>query len=587
MANISQLNMGISFDGSDADAGMNQTGKQAEELGKKVQKTDSTIARLGKTSYTEILSMGKLAMAVFEVGKSYVGMVTAGENLRIKLAHLTGSWENGTSTLHQLQDTAANTGVGLEQLAGGFEELTQAGFTAGRAMELVNKAGGLDGLLGGNGQGVAAIVSALGGLNESAEATEDTFRNLKKRGIDSTEALVKQAEALTGRTVTALEAQRMLRAGVFTGGTGANIIENALNSPAAKESAKRFEGSLQGQLSRLEQGVTELFRDISTSIFQALPIKQILAGLRGGVEAVRDIVREVVELFMPILDPGEQADGLRDTFSTIRDVVYDISEKFAKIANDLKTTFDVLFIKIEGEINKIMARLEFGAVGVFGMGAEGAINRAIGGEDKLTAAKIKAAMAAGDKRNKGIGEFFGDVKKNAEFKDFLRDFWEDGLQDPVEQAAKNIDDMTKSAERFNLEMRDSVLTPMEKFKETIDKIEAQQKQMAGLANGDIKTDNLAILNRQKGKTIADFIGANSIGTSYLAERASRGSREEFDTVMRQKFGDQGQNIQQRIATAIEQSMVFEEQQAKNTKDLLAAWERAPKPAGVGFMPKGK
>jgi hypothetical protein len=116
----------------------------------------------------------------------------------------------------------------------------------------------------------------------------------------------------------------------------------------------------------------------------------------------------------------------------------------------------------------------------------------------------------------------------------------------VEQAAQNIDDMTKSAERFNLEMRDSVLTPMEKFSQTIFDIEAQQKQMAGLANGDIKTGNLAILNRQKGKTIADFIGANSIGSSYLAERASRGSREEFDTVMRSRFGDQGQNIQQRI-----------------------------------------
>jgi hypothetical protein len=105
------------------------------------------------------------------------------ENLRIKLAHLTGSWEAVTSTLHQLQDMAANTGVGLEQLAGGFEELTQSGFTAGRALDLVNQAGGLDGLLGGNGQGVAAIVSALSGLNESAEATEDDISQPERKAL--------------------------------------------------------------------------------------------------------------------------------------------------------------------------------------------------------------------------------------------------------------------------------------------------------------------------------------------------------------------------------------------------------------------
>ena len=586
MANISQLNMGISFDGSDADAGMSKTGTEAENLSKKVQKADSTLAKIGKTSYTEILSMGRLAMAVYNTGKSYLGMVTAGENLRIKLATLTGSWESGVSTMRTLQDTSANTGVGLMELSGGFEELTAAGISTGRALDVVKKAGGLDGLFGGGGQGVAAISGAMAGLNESAFATEEAFTNLRKRGIDTTSALIAQAEALTGQAVTAVEAMRMLRSGAILGGTGANIVENALNGPAAKEAAQRFEASLDGQLARLSSGVSELFRDISSSIFEALPVKEIIAGLRGGIEAVRDIVQEIVDLFMPIIDPENRLAGLNDAFSGIRDIVYDIAERFAKIGNDLKTTFDVLFAQISAEINKLMARLEFGPVGLIGGGAEGAINRALAGEDKLAQMKIKAALAAGEQRNQGVTNFFGGIRANAQFEDFMRDFWEDSVGDPMVQAAKNIEDMTKTAQQFNLSMRDSVLTPMERFNETMAKITIQQTQFLKIQDEELKTKNMNILNRQKAGSIADFIGQNSIGTSYLADKAMRGSREEFDSIMRQRFGDQGMNIQERIARALDQSAQIEREQADLQKQLLQAWERVPKPAGVGFMPKG-
>lgn len=586
MANISQLNMGISFDGSDADAGMSKTGTEAENLSKKVQKADSTLAKIGKTSYTEILSMGRLAMAVYNTGKSYLGMVTAGENLRIKLATLTGSWESGVSTMRTLQDTSANTGVGLMELSGGFEELTAAGISTGRALDVVKKAGGLDGLFGGGGQGVAAISGAMAGLNESAFATEEAFTNLRKRGIDTTSALIAQAEALTGQAVTAVEAMRMLRSGAILGGTGANIVENALNGPAAKEAARRFEASLDGQLARLSSGVSELFRDISSSIFEALPVKEIIAGLRGGIEAVRDIVQEIIDLFMPIIDPQNRLSGLNDAFSGVRDIVYDIAERFAKIGNDLKTTFDVLFAQISAEINKLMARLEFGPVGLIGGGAEGAINRALAGEDKLAQMKIKAALAAGEQRNQGVTNFFGGIRANAQFEDFMRDFWEDSVGDPMVQAAKNIEDMTKTAQQFNLSMRDSVLTPMERFNETMAKITIQQTQFLKIQDEELKTKNINILNRQKAGSIADFIGQNSIGTSYLADKAMRGSREEFDSIMRQRFGDQGMNIQERIARALDQSAQIEREQADLQKQLLQAWERVPKPAGVGFMPKG-
>lgn len=586
MANISQLNMGISFDGSDADAGMSKTGTEAENLSKKVQKADSTLAKIGKTSYTEILSMGRLAMAVYNTGKSYLGMVTAGENLRIKLATLTGSWESGVSTMRTLQDTSANTGVGLMELSGGFEELTAAGISTGRALDVVKKAGGLDGLFGGGGQGVAAISGAMAGLNESAFATEEAFTNLRKRGIDTTSALIAQAEALTGQAVTAVEAMRMLRSGAILGGTGANIVENALNGPAAKEAARRFEASLDGQLARLSSGVSELFRDISSSIFEALPVKEIIAGLRGGIEAVRDIVQEIIDLFMPIIDPQNRLSGLNDAFSGVRDIVYDIAERFAKIGNDLKTTFDVLFAQISAEINKLMARLEFGPVGLIGGGAEGAINRALAGEDRLAQMRIRAAQAAGEQRNQGVTNFFGGIRANAQFEDFMRDFWEDSVGDPMVQAAKNIEDMTKTAQQFNLSMRDSVLTPMERFNETMAKITIQQTQFLKIQDEELKTKNINILNRQKAGSIADFIGQNSIGTSYLADKAMRGSREEFDSIMRQRFGDQGMNIQERIARALDQSAQIEREQADLQKQLLQAWERVPKPAGVGFMPKG-
>lgn len=586
MANISQLNMGISFDGSDADAGMSKTGTEAESLSKKVQKADSTLAKIGKTSYTEILSMGRLAMAVYNTGKSYLGMVTAGENLRIKLATLTGSWESGVSTMRTLQDTSANTGVGLMELSGGFEELTQAGISTGRALDVVKKAGGLDGLFGGNGQGVAAIAGAMAGLNESAFATEEAFTNLRKRGIDTTSALIAQAEALAGQTVSTVEAMRMLRSGAILGGTGANIVENALNGPAAKEAARRFEATLDGQLNRLSMGVTELFRDVSSEILTRDFVTEFIAGLRGGVEAVRDIVQEIIDLFMPIIDPENRLAGLNDAFSGIRDIVYDIAERFAKVGNDLKTTFDVLFIQISAEINKLMARLEFGPVGLIGGGAEGAINRALAGEDKTAQMKIKAALAAGEKRNQGVNNFFGGIRQNAELEDFMRDFWDDSIGDATVKAAKNIEDMTKSAQQFNLSMRDAVLTPMERFNETMSRIAIQQEQMLDVGNAELQVKNLNILNRQKAGSIADFLANNSIGTSYLADRAMRGSREEFDTIMRQKFGDQGMNLQERIARALDQSAQIEREQADLQKQLLQAWERVPKPAGVGFMPKG-
>ena len=57
--------------------------------------------------------------------------------------------------------------------------------------------------------------------------------------------------------------------------------------------------------------------------------------------------------------------------------------------------------------------------------------------------------------------------------------------------------MTKSAQQFNLSMRDSVLTPMERFNETMGRIAIQQEQMLDVGNAELQVKNLNILNRQK------------------------------------------------------------------------------------------
>ena len=361
-------------------------------------------------------------------------------------------------------------------------------------------------------------------------------------------------------------------------GTGANIVENALNGPKAKEAADRFEASLEGQLSRLTTGVSELFRDISSGIFEALPVKDVIAGMRGGVEAVREIVKEIVDLFMPIIDPSKGGDKLKSVFETVRDITFDIAEKFAEIGNKLHDQFSFIVNQITFAIEKASAIMEGGVSGWATGWTEDRIDEA---EKRLDRKEFERNMSFLD-REKATKDFFEKAKTRTTAGGSPAE----GVAEAAKTAAKKIDEMTKSAEQFNLSMRDSVLYPMEKFNDTLAKITIQQNQFLKLQDGELKTNNMNILNRQKANSIADFIGQNSIGTSYLADRATRGSKEEWDTAMRQRFGDQGVSLQERIARALDQSAQIEREQADLQKELLKAWERVPKPAGVGFMPKG-
>jgi hypothetical protein len=467
--------------------------------------------------------------------------------MQIQMGALVGNFDAGASSLENLRQITRDMGVPLGELVGGFKDLVTAGLNAGDAEKLLRTFSKISPLLGQGGMG--QVTSGIGSMAQSGMAERSALDAMQKGGINVYQALADKLSRVSGQFYGIRDAQKAVENGAVLASTAIQAMQEAANSPKALEAALRISNSLEGQLARLKEGFTELLRDVGDGLLKGLDIPAFANSLRGVFEAITLIVRSIVDMFMPILDPKERGAELEKTFISVRDTALDAAQNFAKMAIDLKAAFDTIFAKIEAEVNKIIARLEFGAVGVFGMGAEGAINRALEGEDKLGKARAKAAAAAADKNKGEIDKFFDNIRKKAKELDAAR--VGDKAQLPP-NAGPELPNARQVTDQFS----------------TLRDLKSRIGQGDVFQSGEIQS------------ALSGFMSKMNQPDAGINQRIEAGSAAAAEAIIRNNNREGVQNIQEQIKAAVEAATIEAQRQTELEKEMLKALQGIKLPATV-------
>jgi hypothetical protein len=203
-------------------------------------------------------------------------------------------------------------------------------------------------------------------------------------------------------------------------------------------------------------------------------------------------------------------------------------------------------------------------------------------------------------RQKGLDDFFGKVRGNAAANDEKRaqklgmgnlfggawDTIKDGakaLADQIKQAAAKLEIAKNTFEKMALDLEENFASPAEQFNKTMADVGNQLKDArARLAAGDPLLGRLeAGLKRKAGKQIMDMLKENEVGTSWQAARADKGSAAAMETIMRNRFGEQGKDVQERIKAAMDLANRLAKAQLEAQERAIAAFEKA-RPGVVAF-----
>lgn len=557
MATISKLAINLGWNGQQAEAGLSRTAKKTTEAGQAADGAGSAFGRLAQAlkGANDVKSGFDMLRGVtqFFIGApiAAVGeMIKLGgelETMQIKMAMLVGSFDKGASSLENLRQITRDMGVPLNELVGGFQDLVSAGLNAQDAEKLLRTFSKLAPLLGQG--GIGQLSSGIGAMAQSGVAERSALDAMQRSGLQVYEQLAQKLTNITGTAYTVRDAMKAVEQGGVLASTAIQAMQQAANSPKALEAAQRISNSLEGQLGRLREGFTELLRDVGDGLLKGLDVQAFVASLRGVFEAITLIVRSIVDMFMPILDPQQRGDALEATFKKVRDLALDASEKFAKMAVNIKAAFDALFARIQAEINKLMARLEFGPVGLIGGGAEGAINRALAGEDKLADARVKAAQAAAEKNNKAIDDFFGNIRKKAEDLDAGRAA--DRAQLPA-NAGPQLPNARQLTDQFS----------------GLRGLQLRAGQGDVFQAGEIQSALLGFLSKMQ----QPDAGIN--------QRIEAGSAAAAEAIIRNNNREGVQNIQEAIKQAVEAAKEEAQKQTELEKEMLKALQGIKLPATV-------
>jgi len=478
------------------------------------------------------------------------GLVKLGgelETMQIQMGALVGNFDAGASSLENLRQITRDMGVPLGELVGGFKDLVTAGLNAGDAEKLLRTFSKISPLLGQGGMG--QVTSGIGSMAQSGIAERGALDALQKGGINVYQALAEKLSRVSGQFYGIRDAQKAVENGAVLASTAIQAMQEAANSPKAMEAALRISNSLEGQLGRLREGFTELLRDLGDGLLKGLDVTAFVNSLRAVFESITLIVRSIVDMFMPILDPKERGAALEKTFISVRDTALDAAQNFAKMAIDLKAAFDTIFAKIEAEVNKIIARLEFGAVGVFGMGAEGAINRALEGEDKLGKARAKAAAAAAEKNKGEIDKFFDNIRKKAKELDAAR--VGDKAQLPP-NAGPELPNARQVTDQFS----------------TLRDLKSRIGQGDVFQSGEIQS------------ALSGFLSKMQQPDAGINQRIEAGSAAAAEAIIRNNNREGVQNIQEQIKAAVEAATIEAQRQTELEKEMLKALQGIKLPATV-------
>jgi hypothetical protein len=604
MASLSRVNVQVGFQGQEAVAGFEQVGNSAKKTTGEVDKLNQKAEQSGKAAggsgmkWTELKSkldlftggIGKIAGAV----QAFAALGGELQSTQIRLAYVTGSWEQAGRVLEDMRQQSMETGVAFSEMVGGLQQLTTVGLSAGAAATVLERMANASELLGA--QGMSSLAGSINQLMRAGTATEGALMSLQDQGLDVFGALGESLSKVTGKAYTTEEAIRAIRRGAVSSAAAIEAIEAASNSPKAQETARRFFGSFEGQIARLKTTMEDTFREISKLFLEAFDWTAVAAGLRGAFSAVRDIVKEIADTFLPVIDPKNKAEGIEKSFRLIRDITFEVGQQFSMTMLKLGDSLTEILDNVTFAIEKASAILEGGVKGWASGSTDAEIDKA---EKRLDRKAFNRNMDFLD-RQKGLDDFFGKVRGNAAANDEKRaqklgmgnlfggawDTIKDGakaLADQIKQAAAKLEIAKNTFEKMALDLEENFASPAEQFNKTMADVGNQLKDArARLAAGDPLLGRLeAGLKRKAGKQIMDMLKENEVGTSWQAARADKGSAAAMETIMRNRFGEQGKDVQERIKAAMDLANRLAKAQLEAQERAIAAFEKA-RPGVVAF-----
>ncbi len=424
MATISKLAINLGWNGQQAEAGLSRTAKKTTEAGQAADGASSAFGRLAQAlkGANDVKSGFEMLRGVtqFFIGApiAAVGeMIKLGgelETMQVKMGLLAGSFDKGAESLENLRQITRDMGVPLNEVVSGFQQLTTAGVDTGSAEKLMRTFANVAPLLGEGGLGRLA-----GGISEmvkSGVAEASTLQQMQASGLKVYEALAQRLSNVTGQFHSVEDAIDAVNNKTVQASTAVLAMQDAVKTPEAIDAAQRLFNSFEGQLSRLQQGVIELFRDIGKGLIDGLDIPAFLASLRGVVEGISIIVKEISKGLLEALGPAGEADRLQSSFQKSRDFAFQIAEIIAKTANDFAAEFQKIIINLETMAKKVTIVFDQGVSGLI----SGETNALLETRQFLDQLGIKQAEQDRVARENQITAFFDNIKKGAGVADIRR-----------------------------------------------------------------------------------------------------------------------------------------------------------------------
>ena len=142
------------------------------------------------------------------------------------------------------------------------------------------------------------------------------------------------------------------------------------------------------------------------------------------------------------------------------------------------------------------------------------------------------------------------------------------LNTRVETTKRTIDELSR-------ETLNSLATPLETFNKGLEAITLQSQQLqkavdAGVVDPADRAKAAQALARKAGKQLQDFLAQNQVGDSFIAGRSEFGTAGAIETVLRNRLGDRGMDIQERIAQGIARQEIIQKEQKRLAEKMIDA-----------------
>lgn len=281
-------------------------------------------------------------MAAGRSGGQILGLSAELETTKIKMGVLLGTFAKGADQIDRLRRVSVDLGVPLQDVADSFRTLFTAGIGAGDSEQLIKTFGKIAPLLGQGGLG--QLSQGIAGMARSGMAEKSALDQLASTGLPVYDALADRLTTITGELHTVQMAQQSVEQGAVLASTAIGAMQEAARSPQALEAAQKFGESLDGQLLRLREGVIDIFRDVGDLIRSEIPVDNLLAGIRGAISAIADVVKEMAKEFAKINGGGDDLEAnfknargfMLDLMETVVKAMREVIEGFREVADTIK-----------------------------------------------------------------------------------------------------------------------------------------------------------------------------------------------------------------------------------------------------------